>query len=126
MPKFYGMIPSMNKFESDEFDKFDTIIVDEAQLFSPEQITVIKSLLTEEEPSMFLFADTFQFVNFESLDKNLIPTIEEVERNLIFSTLEIMDQNRTHTAKKLGISLRTLRNKLREYREQGYEVKNAI
>jgi len=49
---------------SDEFDKFDTIIIDEAQLFSPEQITVIKSLLTEEEPSMFLFADTFQFVNF--------------------------------------------------------------
>lgn len=50
--------------ESDEFDKFDTIIIDEAQLFSPEQILAIKSLLTQDEPSMFLFADTFQFVNF--------------------------------------------------------------
>jgi two-component system response regulator FlrC len=27
--------------------------------------------------------------------------------------------NRTHAAKRLGISIRTLRNKLREYREQG-------
>jgi two-component system response regulator FlrC len=27
--------------------------------------------------------------------------------------------NRTHAAKRLGISIRTLRNKLREYRQQG-------
>ncbi len=26
--------------------------------------------------------------------------------------------NRTHTAQKLGVSLRTLRNKLRQYREE--------
>ena len=50
--------------QSEEFDKFDTIIIDEAQLFLPEQILAIKSLLSKDEPSMFLFADTFQFVNF--------------------------------------------------------------
>lgn len=41
----------------------------------------------------------------------------EMERDLIMKTLGTMNGNRTHAAKVLGISLRTLRNKLREYRE---------
>ncbi len=41
----------------------------------------------------------------------------EMERNLIFQTLTRVRENRTHAAKELGISIRTLRNKLREYRE---------
>ena len=40
----------------------------------------------------------------------------EMERNLIFQTLVRVKENRTHAAKELGISIRTLRNKLREYR----------
>jgi len=40
----------------------------------------------------------------------------EMERKLILTTLDRMKGNRTHAAKLLGISLRTLRNKLREYR----------
>ncbi|MEK7286220.1 MAG: sigma-54 dependent transcriptional regulator [Nitrospirota bacterium] len=43
-------------------------------------------------------------------------TLWEVERNLILGTLDEMGGNRTHAAKRLGISIRTLRNKLREYR----------
>jgi two-component system response regulator FlrC len=39
-----------------------------------------------------------------------------MERKLITSTLEQTNGNRTHAARLLGISLRTLRNKLREYR----------
>jgi two-component system response regulator FlrC len=39
-----------------------------------------------------------------------------MERKLILATLEQTSGNRTHAAKLLGISLRTLRNKLREYR----------
>jgi two-component system response regulator FlrC len=39
-----------------------------------------------------------------------------MERKLIMTTLEQTSGNRTHAAKLLGISLRTLRNKLREYR----------
>ena len=53
---------------SDDFDKFDAIILDEAQLFSQKQILAIKTLLSDEKPSMFLFADTFQFVNFGESD----------------------------------------------------------
>jgi two-component system response regulator FlrC len=41
----------------------------------------------------------------------------EMERELIFKTLARVKENRTHAAKELGISIRTLRNKLREYRE---------
>ncbi len=43
-------------------------------------------------------------------------TLWEAERNLILGTLEKMDGNRTHAAKSLGVSIRTLRNKLKEYR----------
>ncbi|MDE3118058.1 MAG: sigma-54-dependent Fis family transcriptional regulator, partial [Nitrospirota bacterium] len=43
----------------------------------------------------------------------------EMERDLIFKTLAKVNGNRTHAAKVLGISIRTLRNKLREYRQQG-------
>ena len=41
----------------------------------------------------------------------------EMERELISKTLARVKDNRTHAAKELGISIRTLRNKLREYRE---------
>jgi two-component system response regulator FlrC len=43
-------------------------------------------------------------------------TLWEAEHNLILGTLEKLHGNRTHAAKSLGISIRTLRNKLREYR----------
>jgi two-component system response regulator FlrC len=43
-------------------------------------------------------------------------SVSEMERKLIMATLEETNGNRTHAAKLLGISLRTLRNKLREYR----------
>ncbi|MDR1045744.1 MAG: sigma-54 dependent transcriptional regulator [Candidatus Adiutrix sp.] len=43
-------------------------------------------------------------------------TIEEMERQLIGQALNETDGNRTHAARILGISVRTLRNKLAEYR----------
>jgi transcriptional regulator with PAS, ATPase and Fis domain len=45
-------------------------------------------------------------------------TVREMEKELIFSTLNEVGDNRTHAAKMLGISIRTLRNKLNEYREE--------
>ena len=45
-------------------------------------------------------------------------TVREMEKKLIFRTLEDVSDNRTHAAELLGISIRTLRNKLREYREE--------
>jgi two-component system response regulator FlrC len=46
-------------------------------------------------------------------------TVHEVERQLIFETLERTNNNRSHAARLLGISVRTLRNKLSEYRTCG-------
>ena len=51
-----------------------------------------------------------------SLVSGPLMTIEEMERHLIGQALNETDGNRTHAAKILGISVRTLRNKLAEYR----------
>jgi DNA-binding NtrC family response regulator len=48
--------------------------------------------------------------------------VEEVERDLILETLSHCLGNRTRAAEILGISIRTLRNKLHEYRAQGAPV----
>jgi transcriptional regulator with PAS, ATPase and Fis domain len=45
-------------------------------------------------------------------------TVRDMEKELIVRTLEDVNDNRTQAAELLGISIRTLRNKLREYREQ--------
>jgi DNA-binding NtrC family response regulator len=49
-------------------------------------------------------------------------TVADVERDLILDTLDHCLGNRTHAAKILGISIRTLRNKLNEYTSAGLPV----
>ncbi|MBI1327361.1 MAG: AAA domain-containing protein [Alphaproteobacteria bacterium] len=49
-------------------------------------------------------------------------TISDVERDMIINTLDHCLGNRTHAANILGISIRTLRNKLAEYRESGLSI----
>ncbi len=44
-------------------------------------------------------------------------SLKEMEQKMIFRTLDQTEGNRTHAAKILGISVRTLRNKLNEYKE---------
>ena len=53
-------------------------------------------------------------------------TLRELERNAILRTLELCSGNRTHTSERLGISIRTLRNRLREYRDEGLEVPESL
>jgi two-component system, response regulator FlrC len=55
--------------------------------------------------------------------RNLVGrTVADVERDLILDTLDHCLGNRTHAANILGISIRTLRNKLREYSDNGVAV----
>lgn len=49
-------------------------------------------------------------------------TLELIERNVILEALKYHSGNRTHTARALGISIRTLRNKLADYRRIGIHV----
>ena len=49
-------------------------------------------------------------------------TVAEVERDLIIETLHHCLGNRTHAANILGISIRTLRNKLKQYTQEGIAV----
>ncbi len=51
-------------------------------------------------------------------------TVADVERDLILDTLDHCLGNRTHAANILGISIRTLRNKLREYSQSGLAIPN--
>jgi two-component system response regulator FlrC len=49
-------------------------------------------------------------------------TVADVERDLILETLDHVLGNRTHAANILGISIRTLRNKLNQYADEGTSV----
>ena len=49
-------------------------------------------------------------------------TVAQMEKTLILDTLSHCLGNRTHAANILGISIRTLRNKLKEYAEAGVAV----
>jgi transposase len=44
--------------------------------------------------------------------------VDEAERLLILRTLEFTGQNKTRAAEMLGVSLKTLHNKLKEYEYQ--------
>ncbi len=59
----------------------------------------------------------------EQVTRNLVGrTVAEVERDLILETLKHCLGNRTHAANILGISIRTLRNKLNEYAIDGTPI----
>ena len=47
-------------------------------------------------------------------------TMAEIERQAILETLDLTGGKRAEAAKLLGIGLRTLQRKLKEYREQGH------
>ena len=51
----------------------------------------------------------------EAIHLGVGTTVEEAERQLIFKTLESTRNNKTKAAEILGISLKTLHNKLKEY-----------
>ncbi len=57
-------------------------------------------------------------------EKSWIPgrTLDDIERTVIIEALQYHQGNRTHTAKALGISIRTLRNKISDYKGLGIHL----
>jgi len=49
-------------------------------------------------------------------------SLPELERFWLLSTLAALEGNRTHCAQQLDIALRTVRNKINEYKAQGFEI----
>lgn len=49
-------------------------------------------------------------------------TVHAVERELVLQTLARCDGNRTHAARVLGVSVRTMRNKIKQYSADGVDV----
>ncbi|GIV59762.1 MAG: sigma-54-dependent Fis family transcriptional regulator [Rhodothermaceae bacterium] len=56
----------------------------------------------------------------EERPPDTLQTIEDMERYMILQTLSETGNNQQMAAERLGISARTIRNKLRKYREEGY------
>lgn len=88
------------------------------------QNVIERSVLLAKEDR--IEADGILIENYSKQDEDyrLRPgmTVSEAERFLIMTTLESTGQNRTKAAELLGISIRTLRNKLAEYRGESREA----
>jgi DNA-binding NtrC family response regulator len=77
--------------------------------------SVLMSMGEEIDKSDLLLDNNDTPANEESNGMLVGRTVESVEKELIVSTLEHCSGNRTHAANVLGISIRTLRNKLNAY-----------
>ena len=64
----------------------------------------------------------FSAEQIEAIRRLVGRRLAEVECELIIETLADQHGSRTNTAKLLGISIRTLRNKIHEYDERGKPV----
>jgi len=49
-------------------------------------------------------------------------TVEAIERELVLQTLARCEGNRTHAARVLGLSVRTMRNKIKQYATDGVDI----
>ncbi|MBC86962.1 MAG: hypothetical protein CL677_07255 [Bdellovibrionaceae bacterium] len=83
-------------------------VIERSVLLNPEQ----------DIPAERVIIDETQVV--ANVDSRFRPgmTVAQAERMLILKTLDYTKQNRTQAARLLGISIRTLRNKINEYKQE--------
>lgn len=77
------------------------------------------------DPSGVSSADSVSVKNPGAVESLVGRSIADVERDMILNTLDHCLGNRTHAANILGISIRTLRNKLNQYKEDGTDIPAA-
>ncbi len=104
------------------------VLLAEGDMVGAEAISLSARMVAETAPA----ADSFDGIGAEPIeagqdDRTTVRALvgrkmSEVERDLIIDTVYHCLGNRTHAATILGISIRTLRNKLKLYSEEGVSV----
>ena len=69
----------------------------------------------------FILENTTSLKKSKNISSQDPITIAEMEKELIYNALERLGDNRNKAAEELGITVRTLRNKLHQYGEEGDE-----
>lgn len=86
------------------------VVMDNGSTVAPEHLYIEGLSAEKERPAMNILTDDTPTITLP-----IGISLQELEKRLIVETLAIKRQNRTKTAETLGISIRTLRNKLHEY-----------
>ena len=83
--------------------------------------------MAHDSQDLSIHAMEFPPLNPAAAPNEVVPwligsTVGEIERELVLQTLMRCDGNRTRAARVLGVSVRTLRNKIRQYTADGVVV----
>ena len=105
-------------------------IIERAVALCPDDVIDENYILFEDEIERIYEIEKFDLEDREENelkeedDLTIKPgmTVSEMERKLIIQTLKYTNYNRTLAAQLLGISVRTLRNKLNEYKKFGIDI----
>lgn len=95
-------------------------VIERAIVLDQEKTIDAEHLYLENQPLMgSILTPTVPVVHLKAPEhsEEMIP-LKELEKRHIIETLSALNNNRTKAAEKLGISIRTLRNKLKEYQIQ--------
>jgi DNA-binding NtrC family response regulator len=95
------------------------ITADLMGLATPIPLTMATPAFTSAAPSVA--QAVAPIANGISSSVEVVP-LHEMEKRAILNALQQTNGNRTQTAEMLQISIRTLRNKLAEYREAGVQL----
>ncbi|MGC8744161.1 MAG: sigma-54-dependent transcriptional regulator [Verrucomicrobiia bacterium] len=108
------------------------IMCADGDMLQPEHLGII-SINTKQQPIVKQNINESPSAEQESsptaetakeVKKDNFPTLDDLEKEYIFKAIELCNGNRTHAARLLGISVRTLRNKLNEYNVGGASEEN--
>jgi len=98
------------------------VLLAEGPEITPDAITL------DDDPQLYRQKDLAArvFDQAETMTRALVgKTVSDVEQGLILDTLDHCLGNRTQAARILGISIRTLRNKLNDYTARGIEISDG-
>ncbi len=91
-------------------------MTEQSEPFSSESVAVTTSLTGSGDDSVS------EEKGPDGSNESGVVTLEDIERKHILHVLNLTQGNRTHAADMLNISIRTLRNKINQYRVEGIEV----